>query len=88
MVMGFSQLFTAGLMEGMVMGALNTVPSRMERMVPLGLLHISWSLYSSMRLALGVMVAHFTATPYFFVASAESIVIWSRVSSRLGSPKS
>ena len=40
MVMGFCQLRTAGLMEGSVMGARNTVPSRMERMVPLGLFHI------------------------------------------------
>ena len=88
MVMGCCQLRTAGLMLGMVMGVRKTVPSRMERMVPLGDFHISWRLYSVMRCALGVMVAHFTATPYFFVASAESMVIWSRVSSRFTSPRS
>ena len=38
--------------------------------------------------ALGVMVAHFTATPYFFVAFALSIVIWSSVSFLLTNPKS
>ena len=86
--MGFSQLRTAGLMLGRVMGARNTVPSRMERIVPLGLFHISCSLYSSMRFRLGVMVAHFTATPRRLVASAASMVIWSRVSSRLGRPRS
>ena len=88
MVMGFSQFFTTGWMDGMVMGARKTVPSRMERRVPLGLFHIWWSLYSVIRWALGVMVAHFTPTPYFLQASAASIVIWSPVSSRLGSPRS
>ena len=41
-----------------MMGARNTVPSRMARMVPLGDFHIWDSLYSSTRWALGVMVAH------------------------------
>ena len=49
-------------------GARNTVPSKMARMVPLGLFHISFRLYSVILAALGVMVAHFTATPYFKVA--------------------
>ena len=44
------------------MGVRNTVPSNMARMVPLGLFHISFNLYSSILAALGVMVAHFTAT--------------------------
>ena len=75
MVMGFSQFFTTGWMLSMRMGARNTVPSRMERMVPLGLFHIwvSWG-YSSMRCLLGVMVAHFTATPRRRVALAASTV--------------
>ncbi len=47
---------------------------KMARMVPFGLFHISFRLYSRIRAAFGVIVAHFTATPYFFVASAESIV--------------
>ena len=88
MVMGFFQFFTTGEMPLTMMGARNTVPSRMARMVPLGDFHIWESLYSSTRWALGVMVAHFTATPYFLVASAESTVTWSRVSSRWGSPRS
>ena len=70
------------------MGARNTVPSRMARMVALGDFHISWRWYSSMRAALGVMVAHFTATPYFLVASAESMVTWSFVLSRFSRPRS
>ena len=74
MVMGFFQFFTAGEIPLTMMGVRNTVPSRMARMVPLGDFHIWWSLYSSMRWALGVMVAHFTATPYFWVARAESTV--------------
>ena len=43
MVMGFFQFFTTGWMASMQMGVRNTVPSRMERMVPLGLFHISVS---------------------------------------------
>ena len=75
MVMGFFQFFTTGLMASMQMGARKTVPSRIERIVPLGLFHISvsWG-YSSMRWRLGVMVAHFTATPYFLAARAASTV--------------
>ena len=50
------------------------VPSRIARIVPFGDFHISFKLYSVILCALGVIVAHFTATPYFFVAFAESIV--------------
>ena len=39
-------------------------------------------------LALGVMVAHLTATPYFLLALAASIVTWSCVSSRWARPRS
>ena len=58
----------------MKIGARNTVPSRIARIVPFGLFHISFKSYSSIRAAFGVIVAHFTATLYFFVAFAESIV--------------
>jgi len=51
-----------------------TVPSSMARIVPFGLFHISFRLYSVIRAAFGVMVAHLTATPYFLVAFAESTV--------------
>ncbi len=88
MVMGFFQLFTAGEIDGMVMGVRNTVPSSRLRMVPLGLFHIWWRLYSDIRAALGVMVAHFTATPYFRVASAASTVMRSSVASRFSRPRS
>ena len=75
MVMGFSQLRTTGLMASSRIGARKTVPSRMERMVPFGLFHISVSCgYSAIRWAFGVIVAHLTATPYFRVASAASTV--------------
>ena len=40
MVIGFFQNFTAGEMEGMVIGVRNTVPSSIERIVPFGLFHI------------------------------------------------
>ena len=88
MVMGFFQFFTTGEMPFTMMGARNTVPSRMARMVALGDFHIWESLYSSTRWALGVMVAHLTATPYCRVASAESTVTWSPVRSRSGRPRS
>ena len=87
--MGSFQFLTTGLMAGMQMGVRNTVPSRMERMVPLGLFHISvsWG-YSIMRCLLGVMVAHLTATPYFLLALAASMVTWSLVSLRFSRPRS
>ena len=80
MVIGFFQPGSRGVLPFTIMGALNTVPSRIARIVPLGDFHISFKLYSVILCALGVIVAHFTATPYFFVAFAESIVTWSFVS--------
>ena len=88
MVMGYFQVFTTGEIPLTIMGARNTVPSRMARMVPLGDFHISVSLYSSSRCWLGVMVAHLTATPYCLVASAASTVILSAVFSRSLRPRS
>ena len=46
------------------MGLRNTVPSRIERIVPLGEGQAFLSLYSVTRSASGVIVAHFTPTPY------------------------
>ena len=74
MVMGFVQFLTTGLMLSTMIGARNTVPSSTARMVPLGLFHIWCRWYSSTRWALGVMVAHLTATPYFLLARAASMV--------------
>ena len=88
MVIGFTQLRTEGFRQGSVMGVRNTVPSRIARMVPFGLLYIFLRLYSVTRCAFGVIVAHFTPTPYFFTASAACTVIWSLVSSRDGRPRS
>ena len=73
-MIGFFQVLTYGSIPLTIIGALNTVPSSMALIVPLGLLYISLRLYSVILAALGVIVAHFTATPYFLVASAESIV--------------
>ena len=57
-------------------------------MVPLGDGYIRLSLNSFTRASSGVMVAHLTATPYFFVASAESNVTLSSVASRFSMPRS
>jgi hypothetical protein len=54
----------------------------MLRMVPLGERYISLRSNSFTRASSGVMVAHLTPTPTFLTASAASIVIRSRVSSR------
>ncbi len=86
--MGSFQFFTTGSMPLTMIGVRNTVPSRIARIVPLGDFHISLRLYSSTRCALGVMVAHFTATPSLLLASAASTVIWSFVASRAGRPRS
>ena len=87
-VIGFFHVLTYGSIPFTIIGALNTVPSSMARIVPLGLLYISFKLYSFTLAALGVIVAHLTATPYFLVASAESIVTWSLVSFLCTRPKS
>jgi threonine/homoserine efflux transporter RhtA len=60
----------------------------MLRIVPLGDFHIFLSLNSSTRASSGVIVAHFTATPYSLVALAASTVIWSLVSSRFSIDRS
>ena len=65
-----------------MIGSRKIVPSRMLRIVPFGDRHICFRPNSLTRASSGVIVAHFTATPYFFVASAESMVIWSSVWSR------
>ena len=57
-------------------------------MVPLGLRHICFRLNSLTRPSSGVMVAHFTATPYFRVTLAASIVIWSLILSLASTPRS
>ena len=71
MVIGFFQFLTTGLMLSIMMGARNTVPSSTADGA-VEIFHISCSLYSSMRWALGVMVAHLTETPYFLLARAAS----------------
>jgi hypothetical protein len=64
MVIGASQFLTTGLMLLTIIGARKTVPSSIARIVALGLFHISWREYSSTLCLFGVIVAHFTATPY------------------------
>jgi hypothetical protein len=64
MVMGFFQFLTYRLDAVVRSGARNTVPSRIARIVPLGLFHIFGELvFLDMRWAFGVMVAHLTPTP-------------------------
>ena len=70
------------------MGSLKTVPPIIFLIVPFGDLHIFFKLNSSTRASSGVMVAHLIPTPIFLIALAESIVIWSSVSSLLFIPKS
>ena len=56
-------------------GSLKTVPLRMFLMVPFGDFHICFK-PNSLNLSLsGVIVAHFTPTLCFFIASEQSIVI-------------
>ena len=71
-----------------MIGSRKMTPPRMLRMVPFGERYISCRLNSFTRASSGVMVAHLTATPTFLVASAASMVIWSRVSSRFWMPRS
>ena len=73
-MIGFVHVGIYGVMPFTRIGVLKTVPSSIALIVPLGDFHISLRLYSGILAALGVIVAHFTATPYFLVALAESIV--------------
>src|SRR4030042_497158 len=74
MWIGFFQDLTAGKMFFTNMGALKTVPSSAALIVPLGLFHSCFRWYSLTRSLFGVMVAHFTPTPYFFMVSAAPVV--------------
>ena len=56
------------------MGSLKTVPSKILRIVPLGLFHICFNLNSSTLCSSGVMVAHLIPTPYCLMALAASTV--------------
>jgi hypothetical protein len=47
-----------------MIGSRKMVPSRMLRCVPFGLRYIRFRLNSVTRASSGVMVAHFTPTPY------------------------
>ena len=87
-MIGFVHVGIYGVIPSTMIGARNTVPSRIALIVPLGDFHISLRLYSGILAAFGVIVAHFTATPYFFVASADSTVTLSSVSFLCSSPRS
>jgi hypothetical protein len=71
-----------------MIGSRKITPPRMLRMVPLGERYMRLRPNSSTRASSGVMVAHFTPTPYFLIALAASTVIWSSVSSRFSMPRS
>ena len=88
MTIGLVQPGTSRGMLEMTIGSRKITPPRMLRIVPFGLFHIFFRPNSSTRASSGVIVAHLTATPYFLVALAESIVTWSSVASRCSMPRS
>src|ERR1700743_2411535 len=55
-----------------MIGSRKITPPRMLRIVPFGDFHISWRLNSFTRASSGVMVAHLTPTPCFWIACAAS----------------
>jgi hypothetical protein len=57
-----------------MIGSRKIVPPTMLRIVPLGDFHISFRLNSFTRASSGVIVAHFTPTPWSLIALAASIV--------------
>ena len=73
-MIGLVQPGTSRGMFEMMIGSRKMTPPRMFRMVPLGDFHIFFRPNSATRASSGVMVAHFTPTPYFWIARAESIV--------------
>ncbi len=84
-------LFHPGTSRGMfemMIGSRKMTPPRMLRIVPLGLRHIFFRPNSSTRASSGVIVAHLTPTPCFWIACAASTVTWSSVASRCSMPRS
>ncbi len=88
MTIGFVQLGTSRGMLLMMIGSRKMTPPRMLRIVPFGDRHIFFRPNSSTRASSGVIVAHFTPTPYCLMAFAASIVTWSSVASRCSMPRS
>ena len=87
-MIGLVQPGTSRGMFEMMIGSRKITPPRMLRIVPFGERHIFFRPNSSTRASSGVMVAHLTPTPCFWIACAASMVIWSSVSSRLSMPRS
>ena len=70
--MGFFQPGTNLGTLSTTMGSLKTVPFKMLRMVPFGLLHIFFSLNSVTLASSGVIVAHLIPTPFACVMIQSS----------------
>ena len=79
--MGFFQLDTILGILAHIIGCLKIVPPNMFRIVPFGDFHILFKLNSFTLFSSGVIVAHFTPTPCFFIDFADSTVISSFVAS-------
>src|SRR5699024_2534524 len=71
-----------------IIGSRKITPPKILRIVPFGDFHISFKLNSLTRASSGVIVAHFTPTPYFWIALAASVVTVSLVASRFCMDKS
>ena len=74
-MIGLVQPGTSRGMFEMMIGSRKMTPPRMLRIVPLGDRHIFFRPNSSTRASSGVIVAHFTPTPCFWMACAASMVI-------------
>src|SRR3954447_25540672 len=88
MMMGFFHPGTSRGMLEMTIGSRKITPPRMFLIVPFGERYMRFSPNSSTRASSGVIVAHFTPTPYCLIALAASTVIWSSVASRDSMPRS
>ncbi len=88
MTIGLVQCGTRRGTFSQMIGSRKIVPSRMLRMVPFGLRYMRFRPNSVTRASSGVMVAHFTPTPYLAIAFAASTVTWSSVASRYSIPRS
>jgi hypothetical protein len=74
MMIGFVHPGTSRGTFLITIGARKMVPPKMFRMVPFGDSHIFLRWNSLTRASSGVIVAHFTPTPWRLIASAASIV--------------
>jgi hypothetical protein len=88
MIIGFFQLGIYGVIFSIIIGSLKKTPFISCLIVTLGLVYFLFKLNSITLVSSAVIVAHFIATSYFFIASIASFTILSSVFSLFSNEQS